>query len=362
MMNLIRMFLSTCLVLVVLDFGVASVLRLAERQGSLTALVDYFEYGRSVPGKLDRWDANPDMPGNLFDLAWPEDHLRVSAAQFAAETPGSAPVLRTYGMSFVNRITAAAEQIDPDLHVDVHAGPAAAPNFTFSMFLDDRPNRRAGDIVGLGILSSSSSALGSFSNRVWSFEQPAPYTYPVFRPEGPAPGLSRTDPVLTSAAQQRALDSNPELNAAWTQQLREQDTNYTRSAFELSFLDQSPFMRLARRALATSAVRQSRDAAIKGDFPVDETLTRMITQFAQIAREDGQIPVVFLIQTQGGTAPDLLATLGPVLKDQGVAYLATADMVSPKDSTAFLPDGHYLPEIDARFAEHLLQMPELATR
>ena len=39
-------------------------------------------------------------------------------------------------------------------------------------------------IVVLGFLSSSLHAMASLSNRTWSFEQPAPFTYPVFLPEG----------------------------------------------------------------------------------------------------------------------------------------------------------------------------------
>lgn len=367
----IRIVAATLAILIALDIAVAVVLASVAPQ----SLVRFFDYGRSVPGKLAQWQNDPGMPGNLQDLAWRDPLLERSAAAFAAETssaespnagdPGTeaagiGPVVRGYGMSFSNQILTAAAQAMPAFRLDLHAGPAAPANFSFATFLDDRPNRREGDVVVLGIVASNLTALGSFSNRTWSFEQPAPYTYPVFRPDPEGPGLLREDPLVTSHAAERALA--PEAAAAWRAQLR-RDALHTHAAFALPVLDHSPFARLVRRALAIGAIGagESRIRANPetGELPYAVILRRIVTEFAEVARADGQIPVVLLAQTRNPQDPRLLALLGGTLAEQGIAYVATEDHHDPRDLSGFISDGHYRPELNDVFARAFLALPDL---
>ena len=182
-----------------------------ETRGRLSSVVQYFEYGRSVPGKHARWERDPSVRGNLSAVAWRDDILAESADGFA--TASDTPAVRVYGMSFSGNIMKAVSRIAPEITVDHHAGPAAPPNFTYALFQDDQPNRRPGDVAVLTILSSSVPAMASLSNRTWSFEQPAPFTYPIFRPEG-AEGLRRIDPLIQSQADEVRLSSDPSLAQA----------------------------------------------------------------------------------------------------------------------------------------------------
>ena len=195
--------------LALLDFGVGQVLGWAERSGRLGSLVQYFEYGRSVPGKLARWQDRPGTPGNLMDVAWRPEMIARSAVEFEAEASTAQPVIRGYGMSFVNNILQSAATQDPGLILDLHSGPAAPPNFTYALFEEDRDNRRAGDVAVLGILSSSVPAMGALSNSTWMFEQPAPFTYPVYYPK--ENGLRRVEPLVSSQDSFHALRLDPAL-------------------------------------------------------------------------------------------------------------------------------------------------------
>lgn len=341
----------TLLALIAIDMGVAAALATMDRPGRpQNSLVRYFEYGRSVPGKLARWAERPGEPENLFDVAWRDEMLAYSREAFAAED-ASIPVVRSYGMSFVNQILDAAMAQDPTLRSDRHTGPGAPPNFTYAMFLDDRSNRRPGDVVVLGVLASSLPAMAALSNRSWAFEQPAPVTYPVFLPEDDGPGgdgLRRIDPVITSAAQQRAVMTDPAKSAAWQAQLAEVDLLRTPQAFALPALDVSPFLRQVRRALALSAIEWRKDAVLdlEGPYPMAETLDRMIRSFAAMARADEQIPVVMLIQDARGQR-DLLAMARPALEATGVATLATAELVNPRAPRNSIADGHFTPQVNA---------------
>ncbi|WP_373354019.1 hypothetical protein [Pseudoroseicyclus sp. CXY001] len=351
MRQTLRTFLLTLAALALIDLAAAGALGWAAGAGRLGGLVAYFDYGRSVPGKLAAWDEAPDAPGNLADIAWRPAQLAASAEGFAAEDPGAGPVLRAYGMSFTSNILAEAEALDPALSVDRHDGPSAPPNFTFAQFLDDRPNRRAGDVVVLGILSSSLPAMAALSNQTWAFEQPAPFTYPVFLPEGD--GLARIEPVIETADEAR----DPALAGAWRAQLREVDAFHAPVTFGATWADASPFLRLVRRSLAKRHIARVERRIEAGElYPVAEVLPRMIAAFAAMAREDGQVPVVLLIQGRDGSDLDLLALTAPVLEREGIPYLATAEIASPSDPANFAADSHYRPEVDRRFAEALLRL------
>jgi hypothetical protein len=341
--------------LAVLDFGVAQALGWAERSGQLGSLVRYFEYGRSVPGKLARWQDHPGTPGNLMHVAWRSEMIAHSKAKFEAETPGSRPVIRSYGMSFVNNILQAAAEQKPDLVLDLHSGPAAPPNFTYAVFEEDRSNRRTGDIAVLGLLSSSVPAMAALSNSTWMFEQPAPFTYPIYRPEGE--GLVRIDPLINSQDNFLALNSDSTAYHAWQAQLTTEDGFYAPQTFGFSGLDASPFTRLARRSLATSHVQSTKDEILHhGAYPYEEVLRRMILSFAQTARMDGQKPVVFLIQTRDPLDADLLDITKPILEGANIPYLATAEIFDPLNLSGFLEDGHYKPQVDHMFAKAFIDL------
>jgi hypothetical protein len=245
------------------------------------------------------WEANPDVPGNLLRVAWLPEMMAESARTAAVRPVDSGPVLHAYSMSFVNHIMAAAQNARPGLRVETRAGPGAPPNFTYAAFLGDRPNRRPGDIVVLGVLSSSVSAMGSLTNATWVFQQPAPFTYPIFRSDSTG-GLTAEVPVVQSLAQQLALDDTPYLARRWHDQLAVQDLIYTPSAFGLPWLDASPFARLVRRALVQGGIDKRKANVVAqaddGPMPYAEVLRRMITAFNQMARDDDQIPIVMLVQ------------------------------------------------------------------
>lgn len=341
--------------LALMDMSVAGALHVAEKQGRLTSLVRYFNYGRSVPGKLAQWEANPEMSGNLYDVGWRDTGVALSTVSFAAEPVDIGPVVRGYGMSFVDNILRQAVDVDPSLKIDLHSGPGTPPNYTYALFEDDRLNRRNSDIAVLGILSSALPAMEALSNQTWVFEQPAPLTYPIYEVYGP--DLRRIDPVIESAAAHRAIRQDPVLADAWKDQLIEYDQFYGPKTFGALWADLSPFLRLVRRSLAKGAIEVAEEKSLD-DGLYAEVLPRMITLFAQTAREDDQVPVVMLIQSRDPSDPNLLSLLSPVLDAQEIPVLATANYANPRDPAMFLGDGHYQPSIDRRFAEAFLALIE----
>lgn len=341
--------------LVLMDISVAGALHVAEKQGRLTSLVRYFNYGRSVPGKLAQWEANPEMADNLYDVGWRDTGVALSTVSFAAEPAEIGPVVRGYGMSFVNNILRQAVDVDPSLKIDLHSGPGAPPNYTYALFEDDRENRRDGDIAVLGILSSALPAMEALSNQTWMFEQPAPFTYPIYEIDGS--DLRRINPMIESAAAHRAMAQDLALAEDWKDQLINYDRFYGPKTFGAVWADRSPFLRLVRRSLAKGYIEMAQQKSFD-EALYAEVLPRIVTSFTQTAREDGQVPVVMLIQSRDLRDPDLFSLLSPVLNAQKIPVLATVNYANPRDPAMFLGDGHYRPLIDRRFAEAFLALIE----
>ena len=353
MRRITLILVATLTALILADIAVALGLGWIDaRFGPGHALVRYFEYGRSAPGKIERWTRRRDDPANLFDVAWTDDTVAYSAEAFAAESQASTPTVRVYGMSFSDNIVAAARRLDDRFRADTHGGPGAPPNWVYAMFEADAANRRPGDWVVMAVLGSAVVRSASLSNRTGVFEQPAPATYPSFRVEGD--GLRRVDPLVASAAEERALASDPARAAAWARQLREVDPLWTAEAFAAPWLDNSPFLRLVRRSMATTAVNRAKaDYLVTGE-PVEAT-RRLLARFVAEARAEGLRPFVLLIQNQRA-GHDLLAEYGPGLAAMGAPFLATAEIADPTDLSQFASDGHFTAAADQRFAERFLEM------
>lgn len=346
----LSMLCLTVLLLGAFDLVVSGVLSWAEPRGKLGSLVRYFEYGRSVPGKIERWET---AQARQYEFGWMGPIIAKSADGFANEGPAAGPVIRTYGMSFVNNIMTQIKTLSPEQAVDLHSGPAAPPNYTYALFVDDAAYRKPGDVAVLGILSSSIPAMASLGNRSWAFEQPLPFTYPIFRPDGD--GLRRITPLITTSAAERGLSEQSGMAAGWAAQLIQEDAFYSPITFGAVWLDHSPFARLVRRALAKGHIARSEAQILSGSFPYREVLHRIITRFSSSAEQAGQIPVVMLIQTGDLGETDLLALLRPFLKEHGIPYFATAEHFDPRDPSGFIEDGHYRKGVDRRFAEAFLK-------
>jgi hypothetical protein len=354
MSQTIKTTLLTIFVLILLDLTVAFGLNWAESHNKFDSLVRYFEYGRSVPGKIKKWHEVKNVKGNLLDVAWLPNLVEESSVAFADEHY-SKPVIRTYGFSFVNHIMKQLVSINDQYPWDAHAGPGAPPNFTFSAFENDRENRKSGDIVILGVLSSSLTGMAALSNQTWAFEQPAPFTYPIYTIEESK--LAKTEPVVYDLQDQLRVFNDDQAKSEWYQQLAEHDKFFSPITYGMVWLDNSPFVRLVRRTLAKSHIQSIKSNILESqEYDYKNILGAMFKSFAEKARKDGQLPIVMLIQSNKPDDPNLLALYKQVLEQEKITYFSTENYFSPKDTSGFLPDGHYKQHVDTLFAEELLKL------
>ena len=94
-------------------------------------LAQYFDYGRSIAGKLARLVGSTDARSAPIVVAgWIDRECR--------HTPSPSPPGRigvtVYGMSFTEHIANQLEQLDPTLAISTYGGPAAPANHSYACF------------------------------------------------------------------------------------------------------------------------------------------------------------------------------------------------------------------------------------
>ena len=355
MKRTLQLLIMTFAALVLLDVMVAFALKELKERGRVASLTNYFDLGRSVPTKIAEWRDNPTMPGNMLGVAWLDDIAQTSAEKFANNGEEQAPTIRNYGMSFSERVGRRVIGQDPRFRLDLHGGPAASANHSYAIFDADHQNRRAGDVVLFGVLSSSVPYLTTMSNRTWSFEQPSPFTYPKYELVNGT--LAPIKPQVASQEDQEGLASSNALAQAWRAQLRQEDFFYSDLTFAAPWLDYSPFAKLVRRALVLRVLEDKRARVLSGEaYPIKAVLLEILKDVSEKAKADGQSPVIFLIQTGDRRDVNLRELLVQDLTDLGIPYVATEDFVDSSDPANFESDGHFSAEADEIFAAAVLSL------
>ncbi len=321
-------------------------------------LTRYFNYGRSSEAKIAPLIGAVDESTSSIGLAgWLETD------RFPKPIEGALRSERTYvtmyGMSFVRRLGRALDELDPAIQRRFIGGPGAPPNHAYSAFLMDRDQDRS-QIVVIGIAAQSLPQMTTLTGATWSFEGAYPYTYPSYRlVDGQ---LQATRPVIETLDDMRSALTDDELWARWEDQLAEFDSYYDPFLFNHNWLDSSAALRLTRRAWSQHKAKRisKRLLTKKGFDPASEeleVLRAMCVSFAQIAREDGRIPIVLLFNNLD-YEDYLYQALHETLDAHDIAYLSTHEIAPATDYQNFLPDGHFTPEVDRALAQELLRIIE----
>lgn len=331
--------------------------RLAARHPD-SGVVRYFQYGLSVEAKLDEATRLPTGAPDalILDAGW------LDPAQWqalpTAPAPGSDKLVALYGQSFAFNVAREVMRMDGRLTLRRIGGPAAPPDHSYTAYLKDGGNAHA-DIVLFGILASAVPHMGAMSGMDWTFEHPAPFTYPRYTlREG---RLEAEAPVLGTQRQFR--DAFAVRSGTWDAfkaQLARNDRGFDPLTFDRTWLDGSQIALLMRRGW----VAHSQDYAAgiydpRTGFAPDaeqiRVLNAMLVDLGQRTKRRGQRLIVLLEQDQGyGSA--LYKALGPTLERERIEFISTHTLFSSGDPHNFQPDGHYTEAANAIFARQLETM------
>jgi hypothetical protein len=323
------------------------------RAAKESSLGRYFEYGRSVEGKLASAITEERKKGSILSAGWIDPELLKSVSSERKE--GTDLTVAVYGQSFSMHAANAAVAMDGKITLRGFGGPGAPPNHSFAGYEADTPFRKA-DVVVFGVLSSSVPDMGSMTGLIWHFENPAPFTFPRYRLNGSQ--LTEEQPLIRSETQFRQAfgQQTPE----WHQfkaQLKKSDRGYDWFTFDASAADRSAIVRLVRRGWVAHHEAYDRgvydaQAGFNPDAEDVKVLKAMLVDLQRRTQARGERLIVLLLHTRGHS-DHLAQAVEPTLKAAKIDYISTHTLFSANDPTNFLPDGHYVPAANQKLARVL---------
>lgn len=322
---------------------------------SASQLQLYFDYGRSTEAKLARMtraDRSQSAPITL--VGWYNPLLVQEESK-----SNSAPVVAFYGMSHAVRLAKALERTSDKFTARIVGAPGATSNWAYGAYLRDRKQAKS-QVAVLALMSANLPMITTMSPMTWNVSFPMPYTADRFFVESDQ--LRAVHPPYTSFEQYVRTLHDPQSWAVAREAIAEHDPIYRPFVMRASLLDHSSVFRLIRRAYGQRVERSERKKVISGaGFNPDSEQIRVanaiVKEFAARARSDGVLPVIFLVNSLG-YSDSLFQAVRTVLEDNKISYVSSHEFVSPSDPRGYLPDSHFIDEIDDRMAQKLAQIVE----
>jgi hypothetical protein len=324
------------------------------RQPPSGQLVVYFDYGRSIEGKIRRLVGPTDeTSGPLASAGWIDGDDIAKQPDRASRSDGM--LISVYGMSFSSQVGTAMAELDPRITPRLFGGPAAPPNHSYATYQRDRGGNAR--VVILGVLASSVVGLATNNGMTWRFEGPAPFTYPRFR-STPA-GLEARWPSVRTLGQMREALGDPDSWHHLIAQIRADDDVYDPFLFTQNVLDRSALVRLVRRAWGQRVLGQVRgrlrtSSGFVQDSDEIKSLRAILAAFSDEVRKDGKLPLVLLIHD-----PDyrdhLYQAVKSTLEEKQIPFVSTHTICPTTNPRNFLPDSHFTPEANRLIAWAVLE-------
>lgn len=340
------------------DIAVGQGLRWLAQRSPDSGLVRYFDYGRSIEGKLDRMVAEPrdSTDALILEAGWldPVEWRRLPTKP----QPGTDLLISVYGQSFANN--AGREAVKRDGHITMRqiGAPAAPPDHSYAATQLD-PGFGDADVIVFGILASSVARIGAMSGASVGFEHPAPFTYPHYSLDGGM--LQALMPAFTTEQGFRtALEARSTVWQTFKRELAAHDRGYDPLVFDRTPLDASQLVLLMRRGWV--AQRQDYNHGVydgaHGFNPDSQPIIigkAMLESLGKYARAQGKRLIVLLEQDRG-YGDSLERAFGPTLRQAGIDYISTDKLFSSQDPNNFIADGHYTDHANGLLADALRTM------
>jgi hypothetical protein len=322
----------------------------------------YFEYGRSVEGKFDAMTRpSNDESARILKAGWLAGETSPLNAEPGTRVGSDRMMVAIYGMSHARRLARAVERVSDDVTVRAVTAPAATPNWAYAAHLLDRRSS-APDAVVFSLLSATIPMINTMSNATAFFDQSRPYTQPRFWIENDE--LRSVDPLFSSVEDYRGALYDADTWRRYREQLERYDPYYDPLLFRKSALDSSALVRVLRRGYAISSRRRRIDRVYGREGFREKSeevalLRRMVSEFASLACNAGAVPVVYIVNSFR-YGDHLFRVLGPTLESRQIPFVSSHTVCSPSDPHCYLPDSHFLPEIDDRLARELIRVVDAA--
>jgi hypothetical protein len=316
----------------------------------------YFEYGRSVEGKLDKIKKGAERESDeILGYGWLKNKRYNSLPKKAAE---GQVLIAVYGMSHTKLLGEAIETLDKKYIVRSITGPGVPPGWSYAAYDADR-NQHEAKVVILGIMTDNIAYISSTSGATSYFDMSHPYTFPrYYVKEDQLKAVY--PPFYTEEGLRDYLLDNEKWNS-YTEWLEVNDKHYDAFLFKRSISDYSAIMRVIRRAYS-QRLKESISNRIftnKGfNTESDEfvALTRIVKNFAEDARRQERIAILYIVNNEG-RGDFLYRALYPFLEANNILFLSTHEICPPDNPRVFLrTNSHFLPSKDLELGKEIIKI------
>ncbi len=345
--------------LAVIDIAVNTVFHYPgnPRDTSPSFFQGYFEYGRSVEGKLIRMTRpNEDGSAPVVEGGWLGGGSYRSLPSVALGT--DTILIGMYGMSHVGELGNAIAKTSKGYVIRKFIAGGATPNWSYAAYEFDKGRHRA-DVVILGLMTDSVPMITATTGMTAYFDVSYPYTFPRYTVQNDQL-LATWPPFYTVEGFREYLYDKSKWNR-YRQWLKQNDKYYDPILFQRSLLDLSATFRLVRRAYAENKKRNMIQSVYTKEGFIEEseeiTILRTIARtFAKSAREKNIIPIIYLVNNEG-RADHLYKALKPVLDAYRIPYLSTHIICPPDNPRVFTGvNSHFIPSKDIELAREIIRI------
>jgi hypothetical protein len=310
----------------------------------------YFEYGRSIEGKLARITrVDPAETAPITLAGW---YQPLTSRMIGGEKAG--PVVTFYGMSHSVRLAEALARTTNRYESRSVGAPGATVNWSYGAFQRDK-QPSGGKVAVLSLMTANAPMVTTMTAMTWNSAFPMPYTADRYRLQRSE--LRAVPLPFESFPAYVAAFKDPQRWAGAREAFEANDSYYNEVMFRASVLDRSASFRLIRRAYGLHLERTGRARVMdqKQFRPGTEEvalLNAIVRSFAHRARSKGVVPVVYIVNNYGYSTM-LYDALADTLANCGIPYLSSHTVVSPSDPRGYLPDSHFTDSNDDRMARAL---------
>lgn len=325
--------------------------------GAGQSIVRFFSYGYSLEHKIRTAIDDVAYPkrGPLH-AGWIDD---LSLTNVESTSNGSrVPVYAFYGQSFTFRVAKEMALIN-DAAVGYLIGAPAAP-LGHSFFAYKKVSGMLGvkkNVVG--ILASSFCGFSINTGLAFSFENPAPYTFPSYSIGQDGVLIEAVPPILGEGEFRSAFKSRSKEWASLADSFKYGSPVHDSFTFDEGYLDRSVLVRLARRGVVSARNEDLKNELASSGVPkcFDKSAPvalAILKEWQKIAKDRGQSFFVVLFEDRGYKNA-LRKSLGKSLENSGIGFVVTSDFVDPSDSKQLEADGHFKSAGSREIARALLK-------
>jgi len=324
---------------------------------SPSALQLFFEYGRSVEGKLSRMTGLTDEDSaSIIKSGW----ILKETEEIEKEKTSlpDKPIVTIYGMSHAVLLGKDMAKLAPDLQIRIKGAAGAVPSWSYAAYLYDKKIIHS-DVVILGIMTRGVSLICTTSGATNHFDTVAPYTYPRFYLSNGR--LEYIMPPFISLSEYREFFFDKNKWESYKKWLRKHDKYYDSLLFTKSMIDHSSLFRMIRRAYAYYSYRKKEKEVyddIKGFNKNSEEvilLQKIIKEFAKQARQDNSIPIIYIVNNVF-MGDRLFELIEPVLKEENILFLSSHKIIPPNDPSYYDSSSHFIEKKNIELAQEMINL------